>query len=347
MSNMSNSVKAALGKLLVLLAWSGVGCTTPTGIQAETETVTVEKVLSWLPGNTESIVVAESFIFDSKIDGDMSLVPEFQLLTLAAFFVPGRDGPNKTGPIAKAMEGAGLRFGLKAGRQFRHKGGVGPISYEGCDIAVFDDAKIVDKVWKTVEKLLGKRVQNMSVIAVVLEEEIEGIKWTYYLARPRDKVLLCASNETYLKEIVKRMEGAEQSNFLEAIRIRDEWKVVEREDSLVWCIRIFRPENAMLDPGSPLNKSNALGPFQDRSARGSGFSLAKDRKTLLAWYLGGAKDCMENGRRIWMPPQSGIGGKAKLVEEGIVRLAIDLSRLSDSVSITFIARCMTGHLVFL
>jgi hypothetical protein len=90
----------------------------------------------------------------------------------------------------------------------------------------------------------GKRLEGLLFETFVFEEKLESDTWIFYVTRPRENVLICATQHEYLKEVLDRMAGTNEASFLEILKQRDEWKFVDRGASPVWAIRIFRPENA-------------------------------------------------------------------------------------------------------
>jgi hypothetical protein len=57
----------------------------------------------------------------------------------------------------------------------------------------------------------------------VFKENLGSTKWTLYISRPRDNVLLCATQEKYLKELLERKGGTKKGSFLETLKGREEW----------------------------------------------------------------------------------------------------------------------------
>lgn len=325
------------------------GCREPQGKSEDLNAgagATLETVLGWLPADTESIIVAAPFQVPKagEVRGEPSAGLELQFLTVGAFFTPGRDWPVKPGPLREAIGGARLQVGLLAARRFRFPNSLGSVLFEGCSIAIFEDPAGASKPWESVKGMGKVRLKATSQETFVFEETLEGVKWTFYICRPRKDVLLCATHEGYLKEVLDRMGGAGRGSFAEELKRRQEWKRVDRETSSVWAIRIFRPENAGWDPVSPRSEHNQVGFPHDSDAEGAAFSLSRDEKRLSSWYVTGAKDAIGMGKLFWMPDPS-MRGQVELQAPGVVHFEFDLPQPGEPWLVFLLVLFMTGHAV--
>jgi hypothetical protein len=107
-------------------------------IRAKTD---LEQVLTWLPGDTETLLVANGPLFLSNFEIGHEVYPnhqvtreeleeDFEGMTLQLF-------NSKNGLLEKHLRGKKVLFAIEASRHFRPPAGLGELPFEGCAVAVF------------------------------------------------------------------------------------------------------------------------------------------------------------------------------------------------------------------
>src|ERR1700734_598408 len=101
-----------------------------------------KRVLSWLPADTETLLVANGPIWMSNFQTPEDyknhagpreeLEKAFESVTLGLF-------DSKNGLLERNLEGKKVLFALEASRHFRSPAGLGELPFEGCALAIFKD----------------------------------------------------------------------------------------------------------------------------------------------------------------------------------------------------------------
>jgi hypothetical protein len=144
---MSDTPKNAAGILAIsfLLAVFIAGClqrkkTTAGQIRGSMD---LDRVLFWLPPDTETLLVANGPFWmsnfrtgedesrNSRVTAE-ALAKGFEGMTLALF-------NTKNGILEKHLDGEKVLFAMEASRHFRPTKGLGGARYEGCALAIFKD----------------------------------------------------------------------------------------------------------------------------------------------------------------------------------------------------------------
>jgi hypothetical protein len=134
------------GLVLCVLFISIAGSTAQnagTGPSVVRRSIEVEQALSWLPTDTETLLVANGPFWMSSYEAGQRDVksPEvttqelgknFEGLTLSLFNLGN-------GFLKKHLEGRKVRFALEGSRHFRLPADLGELPFEGCAIAIFED----------------------------------------------------------------------------------------------------------------------------------------------------------------------------------------------------------------
>jgi hypothetical protein len=204
----------------------------------------IDRVLGWLPENTETIVVAQQpFIL---LEGDPNSVAD--ALTEARGYVLNLLGPANDAELVKALYGTTVRFAVLAARRFEnHKADergaipLGMIAYQGCAAYAFGTA---------VRDAAFTRLPD----STILNHEV----WTLTGDEPDDKVLisflkpdliLACNDKDFFSSVLSRInEPPKETKF----RRLPEWSQVDHSAS-VWGLRHFIPEAREWDPTHPAN----------------------------------------------------------------------------------------------
>jgi hypothetical protein len=165
-----------------------------------------------------------------------------QPLTLFGLDEVGLSGILKTETVTLAIEGS---------RRFRSPTHLGPMLYEGCEIAVFthDVSPRRDSFMKQVKES-GAEIEQIEGSAVAkLRVGIEDDTWNVLVAFPKPQVVLVATNASYLREVLRRMRGGAGPRALPDSLL--EWKYVSTSGPL-WALRHFDKSNQIdEDPSTP------------------------------------------------------------------------------------------------
>jgi hypothetical protein len=260
--------------------------------QAETD---AQRVLSWFPADTETLLVANGPFWMSSFQvaqnyqnyevSSQELEKDLEGLTLALF-------NSKSGVLEKHLEGKKVLFATEGSRHFRSPAGLGELPYEGCAIAIFGDdlgdrrdsfMKDAAPIALRMEELEGQKI-------AVFQERSENDIWTIFVAFPQKRVVLVATNRDFLQEVLARMRGAGgEKAFPETL---PEWQYVNKKAQF-WGLRHFDRRQAKEDPTSPFGgKKSANVP--DEQAVGLTYQCdpRRERKVTLT-YLSGEKVIMK------------------------------------------------------
>jgi hypothetical protein len=127
---------------VIALAWSFTWATAESRTPRRKLPDAVERVIGWLPDDTETLIVAQgSFSVsafvpdpDPRTEQDVTFLEEAQLLP--AQLLLGSRG----GLLTEELKGLNVTLAVEGSRRFRPPARLGMMPYEGCQIVQFDTA---------------------------------------------------------------------------------------------------------------------------------------------------------------------------------------------------------------
>jgi hypothetical protein len=355
-------IAPSIGLILTLIAITMVACTSRKIDEGSTQSPAklnsdLEQALKWLPTDTETLLVANRpfVMFDFHLgketytDHEVSseeLEGFFAGLTLRLFFLID-------GLLEKHLHGKRASFALEASRHFRPPADLGELLFEGCDVAVFEDAlddrrdafmKEAARIALRIDEIGGQKV-------AVFEEKFEQDTWKSFIVFPQKNVVLAASNEQFLREMLSRMRNPRGERALPTNL--PEWKQVNTRAQF-WGLRHFDKTQSKDDPTSPFGgkKTDNL---PDDGAVGLTYecSPTKERKATLT-YLSNAKTQIGKIEERRFPNSSPSQGEdtaalhiqRRELEPGIIQSTYDLSRSRPLFWFFFVFSGSVGHAIY-
>jgi hypothetical protein len=209
---------------------------------------TIQTILDWLPADTETLVVCNGpFQLEESNDEDRKALPLAKYLEGFSYLPLGtpRDGIKKLAgqEVAIAVEGA---------RNFRGPKQLGMCLYDGCHVLVF--RRDLGTAGDSLRKALGSGAIKVKKIAghdvFCFEEKWEQDLWKFFFAQPKPNVLLCATDQGYLTEMLQRMDqGGKKRALPDSL---PEWKHVDM-NARFWAIRHYGKPREIEHADSPLS----------------------------------------------------------------------------------------------
>jgi hypothetical protein len=350
---MLNKPRIILLVLSLPALFFSTGC---TGQKTESGTIRgridLKQLLSWLPADTETLLVANgpfwmsSFQLGEEASKDREATNEevekhFEGLTLQLFNF-GK------GLLQKQLGGRKILFALEASRHFRPPAGLGELPFEGCALAIFQDdlsdrrdafMKSAAQAGVRIEEIEGQEV-------VVIEEPMEEDTWTIFVTFPQKGVVLVATNERFLEEMLARMRGAEGARALPDSL--PEWKYVD-EQGQFWGLRHFDKRQASEDPTSPFGGQKSAN-IPDEEAVGLTYqcNLSKERKATLTYLSGPRAELRKiEERRFPISAErketAGLHIQYQELGSGVMRTTYDLSSMQPLDWFFFVFMANMGH----
>jgi hypothetical protein len=303
--------------------------------------LTVNRILEWLPANTETLIVARGPYQVEAVDPDQ--VKDAPLAKLLKMW-PMSLLTIREGVFQKLLVGQSVSLAVEGSRRFRGPKELGMMPYEGCQIISFRQNlgpagdRFMDALRKTSK---AQQIEGIEVIA--FDEKMEKDIWHILFARPSPEVLLCATDVSYLAEVFRRMRQREEPRALPP-DLR-EWRQVDTH-ARFWAIRHFkRPVGMLRDLTSPFHPIGAGGPNQpDEDAIGLTFSFDSG-DTAHIKYLSRNKHALQLTRKGW-GNLSSVGLPAPKIHEaapGVVEVTIDVKAEGASRGFLFILLAALGH----
>jgi hypothetical protein len=339
----------SIGLISCVAIISSIGCTgQKTGGRPD-----LERVLSWLPSDTETLLVANGPFWMSNFQvseeyknhavTNEELEKQFESLTLGLL-------SSRSSLLEQHLEGKQVSFALEASRHFRPPAGLGELPFEGCALAVFRESlgdrrdafmKDAARVAVRMEDIEGQKV-------AVFEEPSEQDIWTLFVTFPQDGVVLVATNKQFLQEVLGRIHGAEGKRALPDTL--PEWKYVKKQAQF-WGLRHFDKSQGNEDPTSPFAGRHSAN-VPDDEAIGLTYQLdpTKEHKVTLT-YLSGARTeirKIEEGR---FPASSepeataGLHIQYRELEPGVIQGTYDLGYSQPLDLFVFVFMADMGHAI--
>lgn len=258
----------------------------------------VEKALQWFPANTETIMVSKGFTLeppDYSEDAPPPILETLQrFLALGALSI--RDGAAL--PFFNDLE---IRSMVKGARNFREPKGFGLMLFEGATLFFLNEGQ-KEKKETAFAELAG---QASSVLTIEgervlrFEETFEEDQWSFLLAWPRDEVLVIATHEGFLSQILANLAKTSGQSPLKSDL--PEWPYVEEEAAL-WGLRHYSHDESDKDPSSPFNK--AQGEAMDAGAVGFVVNVSPSSDTHYVYLTRNLEVTEEMRNRIPGEPRS-------------------------------------------
>jgi hypothetical protein len=253
----------------------------------------VRQVLSWLPADTETILVANTpFAMplfkpdDDQQSHETSLDERFELLPLDRFAL-------KDGLLQNYLVGERIELAIEGSRHFRPPvSNFGEMPYEGCQIAVL--AKASSSRGPSFVKAAGSvalKTDNVAGQSVaVFQEKRDHDTWATLVAFPKPNLVLACTNRDYLSEVLQRIGGKIGKRALPDTLA--EWTFVSTNASF-WGLRHYDKTQAERDPTSPFRDFNIIG-MADKQATAIALTFDSGKRNLAKIsYFSSAGDILE------------------------------------------------------
>jgi len=268
---------------------------------------------------------------------------QFEELTLALF----------EGILEKHLEGQKILFALEASRHFTSPRGLGATPYEGCAVAIFRDdlgerrdAFMKDAIGVAVrfEDIEGQRI-------AVFEEPSEEDTLTTFVAFPRERVVLVATNEAFLREVLARMRSPEKKNEQALPETLPEWKYVNQR-AMFWGLRHYDKPAPKDDPTSPFGEERP-GTTPDEEAIGLTYESDPGAETATLTYLSGPNTDLMGIEKKRFPVESeplvipGLHIQYRKLHPGVMRTTYDLKQSRPLDLFILVLYGYMGHIIYL
>jgi len=195
-------------------------------------------VLWCLPEDTETVNVVQSFEIPPGLGGPQSdeRTSMAQRLGCYLWLAVGSVRPELR-TSWEGLAGQKVSLALEGARRFRDYREFGPMHHEGCHVLIFEEdpgaalAEFIGSVRDAADATL--RIASHDIFAF---QATDKRKLDLYVTRPKSQILLCATSEDYLREILLRMDAKDKKRALPSDL--PEWKYLDWNAPL-WAIRHF------------------------------------------------------------------------------------------------------------
>jgi hypothetical protein len=315
----------------------------------------VAKALSWLPADTETVVAANGpfLLGDLNPDADTAqhglktdreIEDAFKSLPLALLGF-------RHGLLGKYLEHERVLLAFEGSRDFRPPSGLGEGSYQGCAFAIFagditDRANLFMKNSSTVA-LRKERIEGQQVS--VFQEKLEQDIWTTFVAFPEPNMIVVATNEEYLRDVLARVGGKGGGRTLP--ENLPEWKHVDSHAAF-WAVRHYDRKGAQPDPTSPFEGKKAAN-MPDDQAIGLTFTFDPAKsKTATIVYLSSNAEILQNVQKNLFPIETEHGARElhiryRQLEPGVVEGSYDLDNIESTQLFVFVLEALLGHVLYI
>jgi hypothetical protein len=317
--------------------------------------IDLQRVLSWLPTDTETILVANGPIWMSSFQTaedynnhavtSEELEKTFEGMTLSLF-------DSKNGLLEKSLAGKKLLFALEGSRNFRSPAGLGEMPFDGCAVVVFkDDLSDRRDAFMKDAALAGAHIEEIKGQKVaVFQESREQDTWTLIVTFPRQGVVLVASDRLFLIEMLARMRGEGGARALPDTL--PEWKYVDTRAQF-WGLRHYAKKQVSEDPTAPFGDRRTAN-LADDEAIGLTFQLdSSEKRTATLTYLSGPKADVRKIEESRFPKSSepeatmGLHIQYQVLTPGVIQSTYDLNYSQPLNWFFFVLMANMGHAIYL
>jgi hypothetical protein len=314
------------------------------------QNITIDQALLWLPANTETILVAQGpFEIQAPKPPDPKNPESPPFDKLLQLFACGPVTHLEQGSFLKSLNGLTVALVLEGARGFRSPKGLGLMHYDGCHIMVFkDDLKTAgDDFTKALKASKAEEKQIGGHKTLLIQSKMEDDQWKFYFTIPKPNVILAATDQNYLEEVLKRMGMKEKPNDRALPETLPEWKHVDRKAKL-WGLRHYDKGNAKNDPSTPLTNEKRAANTPDPKAVGLVFALDAGKKnTANIKYLSESDNARLIAGMGWVHEQEGLKPEIREKTKGVVEISLELSdeRTKQIFFLVFLAAL--GHGIYI
>jgi hypothetical protein len=314
----------------------------------------VARYLSWLPLDTETIIVSqkpwllqsmdEIFAGEDPTTAEpngifykfVRTIPASLLFWLAS----GKDTSYfdilKDKQILFAMEGA---------RNFTEPKITGMGTFEGCQLIHFEPGAqdaIVQFMAKCAEN--AKSTAEHSGTSVhEIEIDAYGQKQNLHVAALESGILLVATDGGYLQELLNRR--ATKENQVRAFPAElPQWKQVDTGAPL-WAIRQYPADRAQSDPSSPRHATPLIGSHDEKA---SGFAFWFDpssRRTVNMVHVTESPEPTQAIQSLWMTAHPNLDLEIQQKEQGAWHASVKLNGPEEGGNLYVLILFSLGHMV--
>jgi beta-lactamase regulating signal transducer with metallopeptidase domain len=287
----------------------------------------LDEVLSWLPADTETILGGNGpfalAVPHKKAPSDHPAIDEMA----KSFPALMMSGLLEKRVAPKELTGLSISLAVGAIRGYRSPRGPKDLLSCGVIMVEKDGEQALEAVMRSLLGKAGRRMQVAGKATAVFEERVEKDTQTVFIAQPRPNVLLCASQEGILKEVLENTERKPATR----ITLRDfpEWKYVNTK-STAWAIRHYRKAAAAKGRSSP--ERNDADSFHDPDAVGFSYSYNPATKEATICYL---THPQQNAVAIMVRSfPIGLGWKFEEIKPGVARVTTAFDKNDAGVAIS-------------
>ena len=228
---------------------------------------------------------------------------------------------------------------------------MGELPFEGCSIAIFEDdlndsrdafMKDAEQVAVRFEEIEGQKV-------AVFQEQWEEDTWTTFVAFPQKGLVLVATNEGFLQEMLARMGGAQgERAFPDTL---PEWKYVNKRAQF-WGLRHYAKEQNASDPTSPFGGSKSANLPDDGAVGLTYQSDPSQARNATLTYLSTSRTKIRQIEQSRFPSISepeataGLHIQYREMEPGVIQSTYDLSYSQPLDWFFFVLMANMGHAVY-
>jgi hypothetical protein len=309
----------------------------------------IEHVLWWLPEDTETVSVMRGpfkVAAPAEPSASMSAADFVELgLSRAAF---GYLRVIKRGAFQKHFIGRAVSLCVEGSRRFRPPKHLGGTQFEGCSIIVLkqdfaERTALLNEMAlqaKLFHNLVGHRVAEF-------EEKLEDDIWKLFIAMPAPNVLLCATNQGFLTDVLTRMRQKAVNRALPEGLL--EWKHVNTTAKF-WWLRHYDKAEAQYDPSSPLTGRQSGTSWPDTGAVGIVFHYDPSRsKVAVIHYVSRNQKGLESfSDRMKNDSYAGQDFKPQFdgTKPGIIQMTVSLDKNEQAGIFLFVLLWLFGHGVY-
>jgi hypothetical protein len=218
--------------------------------------------------------------------------------------------------------------------------------YEGCQIIVLQqglgperDAFVRQMTLnaRQIKTIAGQRV-------MVFEEKLEEDIWKIFITVPAPNILLLATNQDFLTQVLKRMhQKGERRALPESL---PEWKHVDTR-ARFWAVRHYDKADAQDDPSSPLSGKEGAANWPDTEAVGIVFEFDPSRsKVATIKYLSGNKEALKLFTDEHAEIDQSFRPVIRQAEAGVVELVLSPGTGEEAGVFLLVLFALLGHAIY-
>ncbi len=312
--------------------------------------ISLDDILWWFPTDIETLIVSNGvFPIGPRIKHKLNVkqdLPSLQtILESSSYGLMVGLADHVSRDLLAVNE---VTLAIEGSKKFSNPSGLGMMKYEGCHVIQFSSEII--EFMKSMEKN-ATQIKNIGEKQVLIfEKNVESDIWKIFYAQLRPNLILCATDEIFLTQMLNRISKRGKTRALPNSLL--EWKYVDRTAQF-WAIRHYEWAGIYDKKSKVYVIDKTRGPKHGEKGLAFGSTFHYDSKKPITAKVNSfskSRNAEEEAKRFWSrgPNWSpGLYSDVRTVTPGVIEIVPNIDPPESVLGFWALLRHSLGHGVIL